>query len=421
MPDDIKARLQRLRRAGRTRRRAPTRGPVAPKSKQPPPAQHDVADGELQCLTDLPGMELVEGRQGTYLLRTTRYPLTHSQGQVQLGDLLALPPEAISGLAQDVDIQQITFLDTETSGLAGGAGTIVFLTGVGFFDGNEYVVHQFFARNPGEEQAYLPDLARFISERQGLITFNGKSFDWPLLRSRFILNGLHPPDENPHLDLLHPARRLWKPRLGACNFGNLERRILSYQRRGQDIPSYMIPGMWFNFARGQGSAREMESVLYHNLEDVLSMAPLTHVIASTIAGMVEPHPHDWLALAQEWQRRGKTRAAEDAYLRALDGAVDLLQRSQIMEELALLLKRQNRRAEAAIWWQALTGMNTPRAVEAMIELAKYHEWHTGDLEEARAWTVAAIERVETWPNPYQRQSTLAELHHRLQRLQRKML
>ncbi len=425
MTDDIQARLQRLRKAGRLRRRQRPRGPEPPPSEQSsPPAvpapAHDAPAGATD-LTELPGMEERAGKLGSYLLRTVRYPLAHQQGRICLGDLLALPAAAAGLLAESpgFDFRRAVFLDTETSGLAGGAGTIVFLTGVGTFEGDAYVVRQYFARNPAEERAYLPDLARFVAQRGGLITFNGRAFDWPLLRSRFILSGVQPPDEQPHVDLLHPARRLWRPRLGACNFGNLERRILDYQRSGLDVPSYMIPGLWFSFARNQDNVGEMTAVLYHNLEDIVSMVPLAHVIAATLAGMMAPHPQDWLALGRTWQRAGDVEGAERAYRRALDAPQPPAHRAQTLRELALLLKRQERRQEAAVWWEALAGMNRPDDVEALVELAKYHEWHTGDIEKARAWTLEAMTRAETWTQAYRRREILAELTHRLERLEGK--
>ncbi len=420
MSDDIQARLKRLRKAGRLSRRPKPRGPdVPPAAPTPAPAHH--APAGVTCLAELTGMEEISGERGAYLLRTVRYPLTHRQGRSSLGDLLTLPPDSARFLSEnpDFDFRQAVFLDTETSGLAGGTGVIVFLTGVGTFEEDAYVVRQYFARNPAEERAYLPDLARFVAKRGGLVTFNGRAFDWPLLRSRFILSGIQPPDENPHVDLLHPARRLWRPRLGACNFGNLERRILDYQRSGLDIPSYMIPSLWFSFARGAGNVREMEAVLYHNLEDIVNMVPLAHIIAATLAGTVEPHPQDWLALGRVWQRSGDVAEAERAYRRALEGPQPPAHRAQAMRELALLLKRQERRQEAAVWWEALAGMNRPNDIEALVELAKYHEWHTGEIEKARAWTLEAITRAENWSSPYRRREALTDLHHRLERLERK--
>lgn len=427
MPDDIQARLNRLRKAGRLHRHARQRKSDTRQQEATPPTGESsphfpATPTGVERLTDLPDIEEVTAASGTYLLRTVRYPLTHQQGRVSLGALLGLPPDAMALLAsQDAfDFRQAVFLDTETSGLAGGAGVIVFLTGVGVFEEDAYVVRQYFARNPAEERAYLPDLTQFIAKRNGLITFNGRSFDWPLLRSRFILSGIHPPNEEPHVDLLHPARRLWRQRLGACNFGNLEWRILNYRRSGLDIPSYMIPGMWFNFARGHGNASEMEAVLYHNLEDIVSMAPLAYVIAATMAGQMAPHPQDWLALGKIWARNGDVARAEQAYRRALETPQPPSQRAQILRELALLLKRQERREEAAIWWEALAELNRPNDVEALVELAKYHEWRTGEIEKARMWTLEAITRAQNWSSAYRRKDIIDALQHRLERLERKL-
>jgi uncharacterized protein YprB with RNaseH-like and TPR domain len=366
-------------------------------------------------------MEEITTPRGRYLLRTVRFDLSHQQGRIRLGQLLHLDAEAVGMLAEspEFDFRRAVFLDTETSGLAGGAGTIVFLTGVGAFEGDSYVVRQYFARDPGEEQAYLPDLAQFLARREGLVTFNGRSFDWPLLRSRFLLAGIAPPAVAPHLDLLIPARRLWRQRLGACNFGNLEQRILGHQRSGLDVPSWLIPSLWFRYARGEGSARDMEAILYHNLEDIVSMAPLAHVMAATLAGLDAPHPHDWLALARIYARSGRSDQAEKAYRRALDHPLPPALRAQAMRELAALLKREARREEAATWWRALA-QTLPADVESLVELAKYYEWHARDLDQARAVTLEAIARAETWRQPAARTRTLAALHHRLARIERKL-
>ena len=425
MSDDIRVRLNRLRQAGRKRRRQPPRGPESRLEEPaltpvPPPAPAHDAPADGGDLTHLPGVEEVESPWGRYLLRTLRFPLTHRQGRVSLGELLGLDADAVRMLAgsPEFDFRRVAFLDTETSGLAGGAGTIVFLAGVGAFEEDAYVVRQYFARNPAEERAYLPDLARLLAARGGLVTFNGRAFDWPLLRSRFILAGVTPPQAEPHLDLLIPARRLWRPRLGACHFGNLERRILGHQRSGLDAPSWMIPSLWFRFARGEGGAREMEAVLYHNQEDIVSMAPLAHVMAATLAGLRDPHPHDWLALARIRARAGQLDRAEAAYRRALDHPQPPALRAQAMRGLAALLKRTDRREEAAVWWRALAEM-LPEDINALVELAKYYEWEARDMEKARAATREAIRRAQGWRNPAERARALEALEHRLARLLRK--
>jgi len=370
-------------------------------------------------------MEVVDTSAGAFLLRTVRYELSHTQGSTRIGELLDLPvgtaakAEGKPEMA-GFDFRKAAFIDTETSGLAGGAGTIVFLTGVGTFEDNQYVVRQYFARNPAEEAVYLQHLAEQMQQAQGWVSFNGKSFDLPLLRSRFILAGMTPPPAQPHLDLLHPARRLWRDRLGACNFGNLETNILAHRRTGQDIPSWMIPNLWFRFAKGENNVDDMASVLYHNQEDIVSMAPLAHILLATFAGVIAPHPHDVLSLAKSHARTGSYPQAEAAYRQALDSPLSSTQRFEAMTGLAALLKRQGLRDKAAIWWQTQIELAPTSSVDPYVELAKYHEWATGDLDSARLWTEKAITAAQTWRADYNRSQTLAELEHRLGRLQRKV-
>lgn len=417
---DLQARLDRLRKAGRLKRRPARPAFPAPTSPTSPSLPTSVQD-----LRDLPDVEEVESTAGRFLLRTVRYDLNHRQGQIALKELLQLPPTAASYLASadllaDIDFRQAVFIDTETSGLAGGAGTIVFLTGVGRYEEGDYVVRQYFARTPAEEPAYLAHLAEFLSSAQSLISFNGKAFDIPLLRTRFILAGLAPNFTRlPHLDLLHPARRLWRSRLGSCTFGRLERYILQHQRMILDIPSWQIPEMWFRFARGENNVDEISSIFYHNQEDVVSMAPLAQALGGVLAGVLAPHPSDYLAVARYLRRRGDIDRAEAAYLQALEQPQSTSQRGETMLELAAMLKRERGRAAALTWWEAAAEL--PAEILPHIELAKYHEWESGDLDQALAWTEQAIVRVQAWRVSAQREDILAALEHRKQRLQRKRL
>jgi len=426
---NVQDRLDRLRKAGRLkRRRRPNLPPTIPPETQSSPASVTTSSRALppvDDLADLPGMEETDTPFGTYLLRTAHYDLSHAQGAVSVGDLLNLPvglAEQVEGKAEmaGFDFRQVAFIDTETSGLAGGAGTIVFLTGVGTFEDDQYVVRQYFARNPAEERAYLLHLTEQMQQAQGWVSFNGKSFDMPLLRSRFIMSGMTPPPEQPHLDLLHPARRLWRQRLGACNFGNLEIQILEHHRSGQDVPSWMIPEMWFRFAKGGGNVDDMAAVLYHNQEDIVSMAPLAHVLLGTFAGVIAPHPHDVLSLAKSYTRTGSDTQAETTFRQALDGPLPTAQRIEAMTQLAALLKRQKRRNKAAIWWEAQIELDPTSSVDPYIELAKYYEWETRDLAAAISWTEKAFAIVQTWRSGYHRTEALAALEHRSKRLQRKL-
>ncbi|NOZ49342.1 MAG: ribonuclease H-like domain-containing protein [Chloroflexi bacterium] len=417
---DVHDRLERLRKAGRLKRRSswasPLRSPTPP--TLPETGGHD--------LLTLPGVEEIAGSNGRFLLRTIRYELSYQQGRVPLQDLLQVSAAAATHLSgkdalPDFDFRHAVFIDTETTGLAGGTGTIVFLTGVGRFEADAYVVRQYFARNPAEEPAYLAHLAALLDTASGLVSFNGKAFDIPLLRTRFILAGLDPGFVRlPHLDLLHPARRLWRQRLGSCTLQQLETHILQHQRSSADVPSWQIPDIWFRYANGENNNDQIASVLSHNQEDIVSMAPLAHVLGGTLCGQLPPHPHDLAALARHWSRTGDTAGAEAAYQQALAGSQSPSQRSQLMLELASMLKRRRGRTAAVSWWQMIAADETCATVTAHIELAKYHEWESGQLHVALQWTEQALARAQNWRPSTERSQILAALEHRQQRLQRKL-
>lgn len=418
---DVHDRLERLRKAGRLKRRSswgsPLRSPTTP-ARSPGTSGHD--------LLTLPGVEEIVGSNGRFLLRTIRYELSYQQGRVPLQELLQVSAAAATHLSgkdalPDFDFRQAVFIDTETTGLAGGAGTIVFLTGVGRFEADAYVVRQYFARNPAEEPAYLAHLAALLDTASGLVSFNGKAFDIPLLRTRFILAGLDPGFVRlPHLDLLHPARRLWRQRLGSCTLQQLETHILQHQRSTADVPSWQIPDIWFRYANGENNNDQIASVLTHNQEDIVSMAPLAHVLGGTLCGQLPPHPQDLASLARHWSRTGDTAGAEAAYRQVLAGSQSPSQRSQLMLELAFMLKRRRGRAAAVSWWQRVAADETGVTVTAHIELAKYHEWESGQLHVALQWTEQALARAQNWRPSTERSQILAALGHRQQRLQRKL-
>lgn len=419
MMSDMKDRLQRLRRAGRLQRR---RKAASASATAPSPERDVRATGLLR----MPGASEVAGPGGTFVLRTVRFDLDHVQGSVPLHKLLQLPASAARHLAgsdfpPDFDFRGAVFIDTETTGLAGGTGTIVFLTGVGRFEDDAYVVYQFFARHPGEEAAYLAQLADMLAQAQGLISFNGKAFDLPLLRTRFLLAGLSPDFIHlPHLDLLHPARRLWRERLHSCTLGRLEQHILQHRREMIDIPSWQIPDIWFRFVRGEANEAEIAGVLYHNQEDIVSMAPLAYVLAGTLCGEVPPHPHDVAALARHRQRMGDIQAAIEAYQQALAMPVQPEQRYRLLWELAALLKRAAGHEAAAPYWETLSTARHDTAIQALVELAKYHEWQIRDYAAALHWTDEALAKLQQGPGTVLTQQRLAELQHRRRRLLRKI-
>jgi uncharacterized protein YprB with RNaseH-like and TPR domain len=423
MSTDLRDRLQRLR-LGRDMAPSPPGAPAAPGRDgrgQRGPAIEDVISGRFQPT-----------EHGEVFVSEVSYPIGHVRGGLPLADFLAHPSHLAARLARDgtlaqVDLAHTAFLDTETSGL-GTAGYFAFLVGIGVFEGDVFRVRQYFMRHPGEEAALLAAIADDLAQRQALVTFNGRVFDVPLLESRFIMSRRRPPglSTRPHLDLLHPARRMWRERLESCALAALEADVLGVRREDADVPGWQIPYLYFDYLRS-GDARPMRRVLYHNGQDILSMVTLAARLCRNFGNPWTDviDRRDLLSLARWYDDLGLADDAERAY-RTLLGAdgrsrIPLPQplRMAALKGMALLLKRQERRVEALPLWEELAALMHTDAL-AFVELAKTYEWHVRDLERAAIWTRRGIAIIESWPPDPARQLALAELEHRLARLERKL-
>jgi hypothetical protein len=395
-------------------------------------------DGEARTISVLlPGVYLAENELGACLVLDHVYPSDYRHGDLILGELLDLSPNDQAAFFGDqrlakMSFDEFIFLDTETTGLM-GAGTFAFMVGVSFIErqGDQpvFIVRQYFLRDQADEPAMLLLLADLLLERPGLITFNGRSFDLPLLDNRYVIqrldNRIGELTSRPHIDLLHPARRLWRRRIGSCSLSSLEQKILKLTRSQEDVPGWMIPGLYMDYLRS-GDATELLRVFYHNRLDMLSMVVLTARIIHQIEQLQKiDEPLDLLSLAR-WQiALGLTGDAESTLLHAVSQDMPLEHFHLALYEMGMILKRSGRRREAALQWQQIAvthvdGMTQSQlALEAHIELAKYFEWYQYDLNEAHHWTELAITLVSDWGT---RRSSLviADLRHRLARLERKL-
>ncbi len=432
MNKDLQDRLRRLGVVKGPRKLKPVE-PKSPERKAPvfqePEAEYDydTADDEIPTLeTLLPGGYLVETEHGACFVLDRVYPADFQHGQDRLSDLLSLSLETAAVFSQDERLatlrhQDFLFLDTETTGLM-GAGTIAFMVGVAFWDGDAFVVRQFFLRDHGDEQAMLFLLAELLADRAGVITFNGRTFDLPLLDNRYLMNRLDDLMgdllERPHIDLLPPARRLWRRRLGSCALSELEKNLLGVRRTGEDVPGWRIPGMYMDYLR-TGDARELLGVFYHNQLDMLSMVTLAARVLRQFGQPKTADPALDLVSLARWQQKLDLISEAEAVLRvAAEEEAALEVYHQVLYALGALLKRNGRRPEAVTYWQqiAVTAFDN---VEAHVELAKYYEWEQRDLGTALSWTQQALILVKGWPT---RDALLVEdeLLHRKARLERKL-
>jgi uncharacterized protein YprB with RNaseH-like and TPR domain len=292
---------------------------------------------------------------------------------------------AVSTLANDgalagLDYARGVFLDTETTGLSGGTGTVAFLIGLGWFEGSRFVMKQLFMRDYSEERAALMFLRDLVQDRQFLVTFNGKAFDVNLLTARFILNRLADPLAGlPHLDLLHPSRRLLRHRLDNVRLGTIEGAVLALEREG-DIPGYEIPQRYFDWLKRR-DGRLMADVFLHNRLDVLSMAALTahltEMIAAEGTGPARRMPHDLLAAARLLMHRGETIAARRMLGELRRSAPGSVTTGPACRLLSLIHKRAGEWSQAVEIWEEMIA-RFGEDVFAFIELAKWHEHRTRD-------------------------------------------
>lgn len=415
---DWQHRLARLRRLGLHRGVAD----LQPKHKVPTKKAGSSGIEEM-----VPGW-VCETRLGTCFLAEDSWPLSHRHGDSPLSAALAVTPTTLGRLADlpgsaTFDLRQSVFIDVETSGLSGGTGTYVFLVGVGFFDGDTFRLQQFFMRDVTEEPAMLCLVGDLLDRFEAVVSFNGRAFDLPLLNTRFTL-ARQPRrlTRAPHLDLLKPSRRLWHRRLESCSLGSLEQMALGVHRAEEDVPGWLVPRLYFDYIQ-TGDASELAGVFYHNVVDVLSMVTLAarlgavfddQAVAGALGGV------DLFSLGWWYERLGMMDEGEAAYRSALSKPLPPDTEHAAWQHLSYQLKRQGRRKEAADIWRKVAESGESRSFYAHVELAKHYEWQTGDLPAAVAVTRQAMALLEKISSDRRTQETLAELAHRLRRLERKM-
>ena len=337
------------------------------------------------------GLRVANGR-GEFFLMESAVHLESSHGAIPLSRFRSLAPDSVAVLSGEPGLNgfrlhEAVFLDTETTGLAGGTGTAAFLVGLGWVDGERFHVRQFFMRDYHEEAALLHGLAAELSRFRSMVTFNGRLFDVPLLESRYRLcREPFPLDATQHLDLLQPARRLWKARIESCRLQTLERELLGFERQG-DVPGAAIPSLYFDYVR-QRDARALARVFEHNRLDIVSLAALAVYACQWVEQAGAEDPRDVLSLARVLERARLLERSDAQYRRALAGTADV--RVPALLWLAARAKRSGDHAAALALWEEAAGAGDAHALR---ELAMHHE-HRG---RAYAAALEIVERGLSWP------------------------
>ncbi len=332
------------------------------------------------------GEEVITG-QGRFFFSRSRMEETDRHGHFLIRDLCRLDMSGVCILAGSDTFagffpEDALFIDTETTGLAGGTGTFPFLIGLGWFEGGAFVTCQLFARDFSEEPPMLAYLQELAAGRRFLVSFNGRAYDMNLLSARFILSRQRDPLSGmPHLDLLHPGRRLLRHRMENARLVTIEACVLGLERDG-DVPGWEIPQRYFDWLRRRDGSL-MEDVFRHNRLDIVSMASLLRHLADLVGGGVDPgrlHHGDVLAAARLRYERGDLQAARDMYeglLVSHDRGVSMSAR----RSLSLIHKKAGAWEEAVLLWEAML-LEDPFDLFAAEELAKYHEHRRQDYARA---------------------------------------
>ncbi len=317
--------------------------------------------------------------------------------------LFSLSPDALRriGCEGAFDPHRALFLDAETTGLSGGAGTVAFLVGLGRIEGETLTVQQYLMPSYAAEGLLLEKVCAFSQGCDTLVTFNGKSFDIPLLESRYIMNRMSSSfEEMRHLDLIHPARRTWKLRLKDCSLANIEEKVLSTHRE-HDLPGSEVPQRYFDFLRS-GDLRLLEDIIAHNRQDIISLSALLISLCRAYAAPVEQTSMlDVFSVGKTLEKQGERLQAKVCYERAAR-RVPLTDISSLKEarcapmaqqHLSLMLRREGDLTQAEQIWQELV-RSQPDNVFACTELAKLYEHRDKDFSKALCFTLQALKYAQ---------------------------
>lgn len=375
------------------------------------------------------GVDEAENGSGSFLLRRIAYPLPYSHGKYGLEELRRcaswLTPVAArqnqARAASSVDVGRMLFLDTETTGLGVGAGNVPFMIGFGYYTEDAFIVEQTLIRHPGEERAMLEYLLTHLKDKEHLVTFNGRTFDWPVLVNRYILNGWRANGAEPgHLDFLHPSRALWRKTLASCRLAIVEEARLGYVR-GEDVPGSMAPTLYVQYLN-DGNPKHLHGVYTHNEKDVLTLAALAVHFAQLLEDRPGTVPLDdedgeELYCTASWlEKHGQEAHAERLFARLADRP-DAGDRAWCLA-LAARYKKLGKLDRAVALWEAIVD-RTEHALlpkpDAFVELAMHHEHRTKDLLMALNYAKRALAMLERRARMNRASKSQSDVREKLQR------
>jgi uncharacterized protein len=374
---------------------------------------------------DALGVYPVMTEAGSFLRRQTRYTPDYKHGHYQLGALVeaAASLSAMTGSHRPpVSAGQLLFIDTETTGLGIGAGNVPFMIGVGLYQNEEFLVEQLFIRHPGEEAAMLTYLQELLGACSAIVSYNGRTFDWPIIRNRFVMNRLRLMKEEPlHLDFLYPSRSLWRNTLESCRLSRVEEDRLGIFRE-EDVPGSLAPTLYFQYL-AEGNAEVLRGVFEHNERDIMTLATLAVHLAKAIEGELETEAMDaeeayrlglWL------DKLGRTACAEQV-MEQLAQRDDEQLHGHLNELAAWYKKNGEWEAAVSLWSRSVRreGSRLAGSLEPYIELAMYYEHRMKDPRSALEYALEARE-LHQRRQSFTRTTTAAKWRAEAEQLERRV-
>lgn len=324
----------------------------------------------------------------------------------------------------DVRLNQALFFDTETTGLAGGAGTYIFLMGLGYFTKDGFCVRQYFMSDYHEEEAFLWAINQlFAQDFRLLVSYNGKCYDFPLMQTRFIMSRLPLQlGDYQHLDLLFPARRLWKRRLRDCSLSNIERRVLNISRN-EDIPGYLIPHVYFRYLQDK-DAHPLKPIFSHNLQDIISLAILTAKIGQVLRDPFHAgggnNGIDLYSIGRIYEINKDYEYSSRCYEEALNCDLTDEDSLEILRLCSYAYKKQGNWQRAERSWRDIISFSNEFILFPYEELAKYYEHRIKDYSRAINVVEDALTRLKEENLDLENKARWTqELNYRLERIKRK--
>ncbi len=360
------------------------------------------------------------------ITKTFRHDYRH--GAVTLNAIENVDLELLALVGKDerlksVQLEQTLFFDTETTGLSSGAGTYIFLAGFGYFAESGFVVKQFLLRDYNEELAFLYAINELFKQFTGLVSYNGKSFDWHLIESRFVFSRLEPAlNKPPHLDLVHTARRIWRHRLTDCSLGNIERYVLDFFRH-EDIPGFQIPSIYFQYLREKNVA-PLLPIIRHNEWDILSLAALfiQSMFIYSDPQKFLTHHNDLASLAHSLENMNEWQRSIEIYKFLLANITDKQRTNHLAGRLGRCYKKLQKWENAVQMWEDMISAGYVE-IEPYAELAKYYEHQQQDYQKAIDLVnnaISALDLAEELGKSLKLKQYKDELIHRRERNKRKL-